>query len=76
MKVIDRIAPVVLNVPTEARETHAHVSPGHLHPGYISVYVAQHRPLDVGDVVEVPTRAGVLLLLGGGGFLLLGEAAA
>ncbi len=31
VKVIDGIAPMVLNVPAEARETHAHVQPGNLH---------------------------------------------
>lgn len=31
VKEIDGVAPVVLDVPAERGETHAHVQPGHLH---------------------------------------------
>ena len=74
VQVVDGVAPVVLNVPAEAGEAHAHVRPRHLHPGDVCVHVAQHRPLDVREVVQVPARHRILLLLRRGRFFLLGKA--
>lgn len=76
MEIVDGVAPVILNMPAEAREAHAHISPGHLHPRYISVHVTQHRPLGIGKVVQVPAGVGIVLLLRGGRLLLHGEATA
>ena len=42
VQVVDRIAPVVLVVPTESREAHAHVHPGHFHARYVGVDETQY----------------------------------
>lgn len=41
MQIVNGIAPVVLNVPAETGEAHAHVAPGHFHPRDVSINVAQ-----------------------------------
>ena len=57
---------MVLNVPAEAAEAHAHVRPGDLHARDVPVHVAQDGPPGVGEVVEVPARIGVVTVLQGG----------
>ena len=64
MEVVDGVAPMVFNVPTEAGETHAHVRPGNLHAGNISIHIAEDGALDIGEVVQVPAGFDILVLLG------------
>ena len=64
VQVVDRVAPVVLVVPAKGREAHADVHPRHLHARDVGVDEAQHRALEVGQVVEVPAVGGVLLVAG------------
>ncbi len=61
MQVVDGVAPVVLDVPAEGREAHAHVEPGQLHAADVPADVRQHRLLQHRHVVQVPARARVLL---------------
>ena len=55
MQVVNGVTPVVLNVPTETGEAHAHIAPGHLHARNVSVDVAQHGLFQAGKVVQVPS---------------------
>lgn len=61
MQIVNGIAPVVLNVPAETGEAHAHVAPGHFHPRDVSINVAQDRLLQHRQVIQVPTRRYILL---------------
>lgn len=61
MKVVDGIAPVILNVPAERREAHPHIKPGHLHARNISIDVSKDRLFQYGHIVEVPARKGIFL---------------
>lgn len=67
---------MVFNMPTEARETHSNISPGHFHPRDISIHIGEHGALDTGQIVEIPARESIHLLFGRSGFLLQWEAAA
>lgn len=58
---VDGVTPVVLDVPAERGEAHAHVEPGHLHAGDVHVDVGEHGLLQDRHVVQVPARAGVFL---------------
>ena len=69
MVIVDGVEHVVLNVPAEAAEHHAHIQPWHYHACNILVNVAQHGaigPSQPGEVVQVPgvtcvgTVAGLL----------------
>lgn len=69
MVVVDGVEHVVLDVPAEAAEHHAHIQPWHHHACNILVNVAQHGAIgspQPGEVVQVPavarigTVAGVL----------------
>ena len=51
---VDGVAPVVLNVPAERGETHAHIKPGYLHARDVHIDVGEHRLLQHWHVVEVP----------------------
>ena len=61
VQVVDGVAPVVLVVPAEGGEAHAHVHPGHLHAGDVGLDVRQDRVVQHGDVVQVPAGGHVLL---------------
>lgn len=52
---------MILNMPTERREAHAHVEPGQLHATYISRDVSQNRRIQHRHVVQVPATAQVML---------------
>ncbi len=41
-------------MPAKSREAHADVHPRNHHPGYVRVDVAQQRPVQHGQVVQVP----------------------
>ena len=56
VEVIDRGRPVVLGVPAEGGEAHAHVEPRDLHSGNVHVTGAQDRVGQHGQVVQVPLR--------------------
>ena len=51
---VDGVAPVVLDVPAEGGEAHAHIEPGHLHARDIHVYVGKDRLLQDWHVIQVP----------------------
>lgn len=61
MKVVDGIAPMILNVPAERGETHPHIKPGHLHARNISIDMSEDRLLQYRHIVEVPARKGIFL---------------
>lgn len=54
MQEVDGVTPVILDVPTERGEAHAHVEPGHLHTRDVHIYVGEHRLLQHWHVVQVP----------------------
>lgn len=54
MQEVDGVAPVVLDVPAEGGETHAHIEPGHLHTRDVHIDVSEHRLLQHRHVVQVP----------------------
>ena len=64
MQEVDGVAPVVLDVPAEGGEAHAHVQPGQLHAADVGRDVGQHRGVQHGHVVQVPA-AGEVGLRGG-----------
>lgn len=76
MEIIDGVAPVVFDVPAEAGEAHTYVCPGHFHPRYVSVNIAQDGTPGVGQVVEVPVRECIAPFLHRGRRPLDGEATA
>lgn len=53
---------VVLDVPAEGGEHHAHVEPGQRHPGDVVVQVLQQAAAQLGQVVQVPGVLRVLAL--------------
>lgn len=61
VQVVDRVAPVVLDVPAERREAHAHVQPGELHAAYVSGDVSKNRLFHHWHVVQVPAAVQVFL---------------
>ena len=52
---------MIFNMPTEARETHAHIGPGDLHARYISINVLEDTAISIWYPVQVPQRLGILL---------------
>lgn len=58
---VDGVTPVVLDVPAERGETHAHIKPGYLHARDIHIDVGEHGLLQHRHVVQVPARVGILL---------------
>ena len=52
---------MVLYVPAEGGEAHAHIQPGNLHPRDVYVDMGQDRLLQYWHVVQVPTRVSILL---------------
>ena len=48
---VNRVAPMVLNMPTKTRKAHAHIYPGHFHSGYVGIDVAKDRPTGSGQVI-------------------------
>lgn len=58
---INRVTPVVLDVPAERGKTHPHVEPGYLHAWYVHVDVSEDGLLQNRQVVQVPARVGVFL---------------
>lgn len=61
VQVVDRVAPVVFDVPTERREAHAHVQPGELHAADVSSDVGKNRLLHHGHVVQIPATVQIFL---------------
>lgn len=61
MKIVYGVAPVVLDVPAERGEAHAHVQPGDLHPTDVSCNVSQHGGIEDWHVVQIPAAAQVML---------------
>lgn len=61
MKVVDGIAPVILNVPAERGKAHSHIKPRNLHSRNISIDVSKDRLFQYGHIVEIPARKGILL---------------
>lgn len=53
---------MILNMPTERGEAHAHIEPRQFHPTYISCDVSQHRCIQHWHVVQVPATSEVMLL--------------
>lgn len=61
MQIVDGIAPMVLNVPAEGGEAHAHIKPWELHPTDVRCDMSQHRCIQNWHVVEVPATAQIIL---------------
>lgn len=61
VQVVYGIAPVILNVPAERGEAHAHVKPWQCHPANVGRHVSQHGTIHHGQVVEVPATLEVFL---------------
>lgn len=61
MQVVNGVAPVVLDMPTERGEAHAHIQPGQGHATYISCHVGQHGWRHHRHVIKIPTTVQVLL---------------
>lgn len=61
MKVVDGVAPVVLDVPTEGGEAHAHVKPRQGHAADVRRHVGEDGRIHHGHVVEVPPAPEVFL---------------
>lgn len=56
MQIIDGRCPMILGVPTESGETHAHVKPRHFHAGNVHVDGTQDGIGHHGQTIEVPIR--------------------
>lgn len=52
---------MILNMPAEGWKHHSHIKPGDLHPGDVSVNVAEERLLQQRHHIQVPATAGVIL---------------
>ena len=61
VEVVDGVAPVVLDVPAEGGEAHAHIQPGQLHATDVGCNVSQHGGIQHRHVVQVPAAAQVML---------------
>ena len=61
VQVVDGVAPVVLDVPAEGGEAHAHVEPGQRHAADVGGDMSQHRRVHHRHVVEVPATLEVFL---------------
>lgn len=61
MQVVDGVAPVVFDVPTEGGEAHAHVQPGQLHAADVGSDVGEDGLLHHRHVVQIPAAVQVLL---------------
>lgn len=61
VQVVNRVAPVVFNVPAEGGEAHSHIEPRELHAAYVSSDVSKHRLLHHGHVVQIPATIKILL---------------
>ncbi len=53
---------VVLDVPAEGGEHHAHVHPGQRHPSNAVVQMLEQTVLEAGQVVEVPRGGGIVFV--------------
>lgn len=42
MHEVDRVAPVIFNMPAEGAEAHPYITPGYLHTRYITADILQH----------------------------------
>ena len=61
VQVIDRVAPVILNMPAEGRKHHSHIKPGNLHARDVSINVAKKGLLQQRHHIQVPATAGIVL---------------
>lgn len=61
MQVVNGVAPMVLDMPAERGEAHAHIQPGQGHATYISRHMRQHRWSHHCHVIQIPPTAQVLL---------------
>lgn len=61
MQVVDGVAPVVLDVPAEGGEAHAHVQPGQFHAADVGSDVREDGLLHHRHVVQIPAAVEIFL---------------